>query len=146
MKYIETLHEGDRVGDIYLCKFRQAAVTKNGKNYENVILQDKTGTLDAKIWEPNSQGIDDFDVLDYVYIVGDVTSFQGALQLRDVYKRQSQYVSTAFKDATKEMINSYSKKAYPWDNACIESFHACLLYTSMQHLLNIFYTLSASYN
>lgn len=40
--------------------------------------------------------------------------------------RGSQYVSTAFKDATKEMINSYSKKAYPWDNACIESFHALL--------------------
>ena len=46
-----------------------------------MILQDKTGTLDAKIWEPNSQGIDDFEVLDYVYVVGDVTSFQGALQL-----------------------------------------------------------------
>lgn len=81
MKFIETLREGERVGDIYLCKFRQAAVTKNGKSYENVILQDKTGTLDAKIWEPNSQGIDDFEVLDYVYVVGDVTSFQGALQL-----------------------------------------------------------------
>lgn len=81
MKFIETLREGERVGDIYLCKFRQAAVTKNGKSYENVILQDKTGTLDAKIWEPNSQGIDDFSALDYVYIVGDVTSFQGALQL-----------------------------------------------------------------
>ena len=24
------------------------------------------------------------------------------------------------------MIRSYSKKAYPWDNACIESFHALL--------------------
>lgn len=24
------------------------------------------------------------------------------------------------------MINSYSKKAYPWDNACIESFHALI--------------------
>lgn len=81
MKFIETLREGERVGDIYLCKFRQAAVTKNGKSYENVILQDKTGTLDAKIWEPNSQGIDDFEALDYVYVVGDVTSFQGALQL-----------------------------------------------------------------
>ena len=23
-------------------------------------------------------------------------------------------------------IHSYSKKAYPWDNACIESFHALL--------------------
>ena len=28
--------------------------------------------------------------------------------------------------ATKGMIHSYSKKAYPWDNACIESFHALL--------------------
>ena len=28
--------------------------------------------------------------------------------------------------ATKEMERSYSKKAYPWDNACIESFHALL--------------------
>ena len=28
--------------------------------------------------------------------------------------------------ATKGMRNSYSKKAYPWDNACIESFHSLL--------------------
>lgn len=40
--------------------------------------------------------------------------------------RGSQYVSAAFKQATKAMINSYSKKAYPWDNACMESFHALL--------------------
>ena len=64
MKYIETLKEGERISDIYLCKHKQALVTKNGKPYETVILQDKTGTLDAKIWEPNSAGIDDFDVLD----------------------------------------------------------------------------------
>ncbi|MEY8428785.1 HD domain-containing protein [Lachnospiraceae bacterium 46-15] len=81
MKFIETLREGEKVGDIYLCKYRQAAVTKNGKAYENVILQDKTGTIDAKIWDPDSQGIDDFAVLDYVDVVGDVTNFQGALQL-----------------------------------------------------------------
>lgn len=81
MKYIETLREGDRLGDIYLCKFKQMAVTKNGKTYENVILQDKTGSIDAKIWDPGSQGIDEFEALDYVDVVGDVTSFQGALQL-----------------------------------------------------------------
>lgn len=40
--------------------------------------------------------------------------------------RGVQYVSEAFKRATKAMSNSYSKKAYPWDNACIESFHALL--------------------
>lgn len=40
--------------------------------------------------------------------------------------RGSQYVSDAFKDATASFINSYSKKGYPWDNACIESFHALI--------------------
>ena len=81
MKYIETLREGERTGDIYLCKFKQMAVTKNGKSYENVILQDKTGIIDAKIWDPESQGIDDFEAMDYVEVVGDVINFQGMLQL-----------------------------------------------------------------
>ena len=81
MKFIEALREGERINDVYLCKYKQSAVTKNGKLYENVILQDKTGTIDAKIWEPNSMGIDDFDMMDYVAVVGDVSSFQGALQV-----------------------------------------------------------------
>ncbi len=81
MKYIEAFKEGDRVSDIYLCKHKQSAVTKNGKPYENVILQDKTGTIDAKVWDPNSAGIDDFETLDYVEVFGDVNSFQGALQV-----------------------------------------------------------------
>ena len=40
--------------------------------------------------------------------------------------RGSQYVSKQYCEATKNMILSYSKKAYPWDNACIESFHALI--------------------
>ena len=40
--------------------------------------------------------------------------------------RGSQYVSKEYKKATSKMILSYSKKAYPWDNACIESFHAII--------------------
>ena len=81
MKYIESFREGERISGIYLCKNRQSALTKTGKAYENVILQDKTGTADAKIWDPKSQGIDDFANLDYVDIVADVTSFQGQMQL-----------------------------------------------------------------
>ena len=81
MKYIESIREGERVSGIYLCKQRQAAVTKNGKPYENMILQDKTGQADAKIWDPNSQGIEEFGALDYVEIVAEATTFQGALQL-----------------------------------------------------------------
>ena len=81
MKYIETLREGERISEIYLCKYKQAAVTKAGKPYENVIFQDKTGTLDAKIWDPGSVGIDDFGTLDYVAVTGDIICFQGNLQM-----------------------------------------------------------------
>ncbi len=81
MQYIKDMREGGRVHDIYLCKHKAAAVTKTGKPYENVILQDKTGSLDAKIWDPNSPGIGDFDAMEYVEVCGDLTSFQGVLQL-----------------------------------------------------------------
>lgn len=81
MKFIKDLKDGDRVFDIYLCKHKTSAVTKNGKAYESVILQDKTGTIDAKVWEPNNPGIGDYDDLDYIEVYGDVTSFQGALQI-----------------------------------------------------------------
>lgn len=40
--------------------------------------------------------------------------------------RGIQYVSSEYIEATKGMINSYSKKAFPWDNACIESFHSLI--------------------
>lgn len=81
MKYIKDYKEGDRVFDIYLCKHKQSAVTKNGKSYDTVILQDKSGTVDAKIWDPNNPGIGDFDTLDYIEVYGDVTCFQNALQV-----------------------------------------------------------------
>ena len=90
MKYIESLREGERINEIYLCKVKQAAMTKAGKPYDNVILQDKTGTLDAKIWDPGSVGIDEFEALDYVAVTGDVTSFQGNLQLSIKRARKGQ--------------------------------------------------------
>ncbi len=55
---------------------KAVSADKGGKPYDNLILQDKTGTLDAKIWEPGSVGIDEFDSLDYIAVMGDITSFQ----------------------------------------------------------------------
>ena len=40
--------------------------------------------------------------------------------------RGSQYVSKEYRKITNQITLSYSKKAYPWDNACIESFHALI--------------------
>ena len=45
MRYINDFHEGDNITGIYLCKQKNSAITKNGKEYENLTLADKTGSL-----------------------------------------------------------------------------------------------------
>lgn len=81
MKYIDSLREGMRISEVYLCKSKQIAVTKTGKEYGRLMLQDKTGIVDAKIWNLNSPGVGTFEALDYVRIDGDVSVFMGANQL-----------------------------------------------------------------
>lgn len=109
MRYLKDLTEGSRIGDIYLIKQRSSAVTKNGKNYLNVILQDKTGTMDAKVWEPNSAGIEDFDEKDYVEIVGDVSTFNGALQVsvkRARLAREGEYEPSDYLPVSEKNVDS----------------------------------------
>ena len=81
MKYIDTLREGMRISEVYLCKSKQIAQTKSGKEYGNLVLQDKTGTIDSKIWDLNSPGIGSFEIMDYVRVDADVTVYQGFKQL-----------------------------------------------------------------
>ena len=40
--------------------------------------------------------------------------------------RGSQYVSNAWREATEKMQRSYPHSGYPYDNACIESFHSLI--------------------
>lgn len=89
MRYIAELREGEMLSETYLCKVKQTQKTKAGKSYYSLILQDKTGTLDAKVWDL-SAGIDHFESMDYIHIDGQVTSFQNALQLNVKRIRKSQ--------------------------------------------------------
>ena len=132
MKYIESFREGERVSGIYLCKFRQSALTKAGKSYENLIFQDKTGTIDSKIWDPNSGGIEDFDAMDYVDIVADVTMFQGQPQLNVKRARKARegeynpadYLPVSSKDIEvmyKELLGFVAKVKDPYLSKLLKS-------------------------
>lgn len=81
MKYIQDLREGETIkNEIYLCKSKQTLTGKSGKNYVSLVLQDKTGTIDAKIWDFNNE-IEQYEAMDFVHIDARVTNFQDALQL-----------------------------------------------------------------
>ncbi len=106
MKFIKDLHDGERIGDIYLCKSYAQGVSKTGKPYGSVTLMDKTGTLDCKIWDLNNAGIEDFKAGDFVLVNGDITTYNGSLQAKLVRVRKAsegeydvaQYVPSSKRD------------------------------------------------
>lgn len=115
MNYLNDYREGEKFVGTYLCKQKQVLKTKAGKTYYSLILQDKTGTADGKIWELNN-GIADFNTMDYIHCEGMVTSFQGNLQMNLSRVRKSDegeydpadYVPCTEKDIT-EMYRQIMK-------------------------------------
>lgn len=97
MRYINTLCEGETIRNIYLCKGKRSAETRNGKPYDNLILQDKTGTLDGKVWDPNSSGIADYDEMDFIEVYGEIISYNNALQMniKQIRKAYEEEYNTA---------------------------------------------------
>lgn len=90
MRYISGLCEGETIRNIYLCKGKRSAETRNGKPYDNLLLQDKTGILDGKVWAPNSQGIAEYDEKDFIEVYGEIISYNGNLQINIKQIRKAQ--------------------------------------------------------
>jgi 3'-5' exoribonuclease len=109
MRYIQELRENDYIkNEIYLCKSKQVLTGKSGKSYVSLILQDKTGTIDAKIWDFSNE-IEQYDAMDFVHIDARVTSFQDALQLNvsKIYKgREGEYYPEDYFPVTSKNVEA----------------------------------------
>lgn len=81
MVFIEKFKEGDCITGIYFCKTKTKALTKTGKDYLNINLQDKTGSLDGKIWSVTSPSIKEFEAGSFVKVVGEVNVYNNSKQL-----------------------------------------------------------------
>lgn len=84
--YINDFKEGMSVEGTYLCHHKALLKDKNGKPYLNLKFRDRTGIIEARVWDRAPQFSQNFENLDYVAIKGNVVSFQGHLQLnvRDI--------------------------------------------------------------
>ena len=133
MRYINGLHEGETIRNVYLCKGKRSAETRNGKPYDNLILQDKTGTLDGKVWDPNSQGIADYDEKDFIEVYGDVISYNGNLQINIKQIRRAEegeYVPADYMPTTDKNVDKMyagltgyiSKISSPWLRQILEFY------------------------
>ncbi len=81
MKYIQNLTEGEDVNEVYLCKAASIREKKNGDEYLDFKISDKTGEMDAKAWDLNA-GVEDIEPGMYIRVSGKVQSYKDMLQLR----------------------------------------------------------------
>ncbi len=89
MRYIADLKTDEAIIEHYLCKKKQTLKSRNGKNYLSLLLQDKTGTINAKVWELNNQ-IQSFEENDFIKIDANVLCYQNEPQLNIKKIRRSQ--------------------------------------------------------
>jgi 3'-5' exoribonuclease len=80
-RYISELSEGDRVVSHFLVQSKQLLATKAGKPYISLILQDKTGSISAKLWDNALEFNDTFKSNDVVKVDGNVELYNKELQL-----------------------------------------------------------------
>ena len=88
MRYIEEFKEDERVVGHFFCKRKQTLKTRAGKNYYSLKLQDKTGIIDAKVWELKPD-IQSFSENDFIKIDGSVQLYNGERQLNITKIRKS---------------------------------------------------------
>ena len=132
MRYIETLKDGERISEVYLCKSKSIALTKTGKEYANVMLADKTGQIDSKIWDLNSGGIAEFDVNDYVAVTGQVTSYNGALQFKIERARiasENEYVAADYVPSSRYNIDNMFAELMKYVDSVKSTYMKQLLYS-----------------
>jgi 3'-5' exoribonuclease len=80
-RYINELSEGDRVVSHFLVQSKQLLTTRSGKPYISLILQDKTGSVSAKLWDNAYEFYDKFKSNDIVKIDAAVELYNKELQL-----------------------------------------------------------------
>ena len=97
MRYIEDFKEDEHILGHYLCKQKQNLKTRTGKTYLSLKLQDKTGSIDGKVWEM-SNDIQAFEEGDVIKIDGNVLPYQNELQVRINKIRKSQDGEYEFMD------------------------------------------------
>ena len=80
-QYVADIKDRDIVNTVFLVKDKIMAMAKNGKPYMNLRFMDKSGDVDAKIWD-NTDTLDKlFDKDDFVQVRGKASVYMNKMQV-----------------------------------------------------------------
>ncbi len=96
-RFVQQMADGDSVEEVFLVLDKQLRANRNGNLYLQLELRDRTGQINARLWNAGEHLFRSFDTGDFVLIKGKVQLFQGALQviLSNVEKQPVERVDLA---------------------------------------------------
>jgi len=93
--FIDKIRENDKIESIFLVKEKNIAVSKKGRPYLSLKLGDKTGEVDARVWDNAEYFSTLFEKNDFISVQSRVSRYQNNLQLVifDLYKCPKEEIS-----------------------------------------------------
>ncbi len=79
--FVSSIKDREQVESVFLVKDKIAAMAKNGKPYMNLRLMDRSGDIDAKVWDNVDALSASFDKDDFISVRGKATVYLGKMQL-----------------------------------------------------------------
>ncbi|OQY07588.1 MAG: hypothetical protein B6I22_02685 [Desulfobacteraceae bacterium 4572_123] len=79
--FIRDIRSGDRVDDIFVLSEKTMGQKKDGNNFLNIAIADKTGTIKGVVWDDVNQTASMARAGDFVHLRGHVSEYRDALQL-----------------------------------------------------------------
>ena len=80
--YAADIRENQLVDTLFLVASKNHGVTKGGSSYLTLKLLDRSGEIEARVWERADDLARGFDKNDFVRVRGQATLFQGKIQIR----------------------------------------------------------------
>jgi 3'-5' exoribonuclease len=77
---VAELGPGQQITGLFLVQSREVRQKKSGEPYLSLTLMDKTGDIDAKMWDNVADILDTFDRDDFVRVKGETQLYQNRLQ------------------------------------------------------------------
>lgn len=80
--YAADIRDNQLVDSLFLVSTKNHGVTKNGNGYLVLKLLDRTGEIEARVWDRADDLARGFDKNDFVRVRGQATLYQGKMQIR----------------------------------------------------------------
>lgn len=79
--FLKDIKEKGRIEDVFLVTKKEMGMSKNNKPYLNIKLMDRTGEMEARVWDDAEDISRKFERNDFVKVKGSAIAYQGGLQL-----------------------------------------------------------------